>query len=304
MYCIECGATLALAAKYCAACGTAIAPAQVPPTHSFAGAGLAPPLPPDAPALASFGRRAGAWAIDLGIVVAAIVALVGLADATSGTVSVIAGLVAVIGPFAYVTLMEGLSAGQTIGKRVLGLRVVRADGSPLGLGLASGRSVARLLDCGIGLLLPLFDPQGRTVHDRVTDTRVVLADPASAWPGTWDRSAEPRPGSPSRAAAGVAAAAVALAAVIGGTSLARNTAREAEARRACLAAAETLLLSIEATKAGVDEARLNLLTRLGRTQDETCTAAQKKAGVTPGVFRYVDEARARLLEQGRLPISP
>lgn len=64
----------------------------------------------------------------------------------------------------------------TPGKMVLGLRVVRADGSPVSFRRAAGRYFAKWLSAltlYIGFVIAAFDNQKRTLHDHICDTRVV-----------------------------------------------------------------------------------------------------------------------------------
>lgn len=76
---------------------------------------------------------------------------------------------------AYNTIFVGLR-GATPGKMALGLKIVRADGEPLGMGLALGRWaatwVSRITLC-IGYIIAAFDAQKRTLHDHICGTRVV-----------------------------------------------------------------------------------------------------------------------------------
>jgi uncharacterized RDD family membrane protein YckC len=61
-------------------------------------------------------------------------------------------------------------SGQTLGMRLLGLRVVRTDNSgPVGLTRALVRTALLIM------LVPavIFDRNNRGLHDRVTDTAVV-----------------------------------------------------------------------------------------------------------------------------------
>jgi uncharacterized RDD family membrane protein YckC len=71
------------------------------------------------------------------------------------------------------------TTGQTIGKKAVGIRVLReADGSTLGFGMAFVRRLAHFLDsisCGIGYLWPLWDAKKQTFADKVTSTVVVKA---------------------------------------------------------------------------------------------------------------------------------
>jgi uncharacterized RDD family membrane protein YckC len=74
--------------------------------------------------------------------------------------------------------------GRTLGKRWLGLRPVRVDGSRLTFGRALGRSAFRYgmgLLSWFGLLDPLWclwDDRRQCVHDKVADT-IVINDPAA-----------------------------------------------------------------------------------------------------------------------------
>lgn len=66
--------------------------------------------------------------------------------------------------------------GATPGKLALRLKVVVATGAPMTLGLALGRYIASWVStvvlC-IGFIIAAFDPQKRTLHDRICSTRVV-----------------------------------------------------------------------------------------------------------------------------------
>jgi uncharacterized RDD family membrane protein YckC len=66
--------------------------------------------------------------------------------------------------------------GATPGKMALGLKVIRADGGPVGLGRAFGRYFAKFLSAMIlciGYLMVAFDSEKRGLHDMICDTRVV-----------------------------------------------------------------------------------------------------------------------------------
>jgi uncharacterized RDD family membrane protein YckC len=64
----------------------------------------------------------------------------------------------------------------TPGKMVIGVKVVRPDGSRVDLGRAFGRYFAKLLSglilC-IGFIMVGFDSQKRGLHDMICDTRVI-----------------------------------------------------------------------------------------------------------------------------------
>jgi uncharacterized RDD family membrane protein YckC len=74
------------------------------------------------------------------------------------------------------------AGGQTIGKMIVGIRVVMHTGDErvprVGFGAAVVRAAAyfaSLLPAGLGFVPILISPDGRTVHDRLADTRVVKA---------------------------------------------------------------------------------------------------------------------------------
>lgn len=70
--------------------------------------------------------------------------------------------------------------GQSLGKRVLGIRLVdAATGRPVGVGRAVLRQVAHLLDTLpflLGYLWPVWDEWRQTFADKVCSTLVVRAD--------------------------------------------------------------------------------------------------------------------------------
>jgi uncharacterized RDD family membrane protein YckC len=68
--------------------------------------------------------------------------------------------------------------GGTLGKLALGLKIIRADGSPVPVGLAVGRYFAQILSSlilFIGYIMAGFDPEKRALHDRICDTRVIYS---------------------------------------------------------------------------------------------------------------------------------
>ena len=67
--------------------------------------------------------------------------------------------------------------GQTLGMRAWRLRVTRGDGAVLSHGRAWLRYLCAwlsLLPAGAGMLLCLFDPDRRALHDRLAGTRMGL----------------------------------------------------------------------------------------------------------------------------------
>ncbi len=63
--------------------------------------------------------------------------------------------------------------GATPGKMLLGLQVIRSDGSRLTFLRGSMRQLAQALNFGIGYIIAAFDAEKRALHDHLCDTRVV-----------------------------------------------------------------------------------------------------------------------------------
>lgn len=122
--------------------------------------------------------RALAWMIDFAIrisvlgVAATVLALLGRTG-----MGLYAVLMFVVFWF-YPVLFEVLWDGRTPGKRALGLRVVAANGAPVGWLAAFVRNLLRVVDMlpfgyAFGLLASLADPWGRRLGDMVAGTLVV-----------------------------------------------------------------------------------------------------------------------------------
>ncbi|MGY0006358.1 RDD family protein [Micromonospora sp. I033] len=92
----------------------------------------------------------------------------------------------------YPVLMERFVGGRTLGKLAVGLRVVRADGGPVGVGQSLTRALVGVAVEWPGLVLPLLswaasvtvmvtDPRGRRLGDLVAGTLVVHTRGAGVW---------------------------------------------------------------------------------------------------------------------------
>ncbi|WP_227981880.1 RDD family protein [Nocardia spumae] len=83
-----------------------------------------------------------------------------------------------IGLGLWILYQEG-TTGQTPGKKVVGIRVIKeADGQVLGFGMAIVRKLCHILDnalCGLGYLWPLWDEKNQTFADKIIGTIVVQA---------------------------------------------------------------------------------------------------------------------------------
>ncbi|WP_406037691.1 RDD family protein [Micromonospora sp. NBC_00898] len=92
----------------------------------------------------------------------------------------------------YPVLMERFAGGRTLGKLAVGLRVVRTDGGPVGVGQSLTRALVGVAVEWPGLVLPLLswaasvtvmltDPRGRRLGDLVAGTMVVHTRGAAVW---------------------------------------------------------------------------------------------------------------------------
>lgn len=140
--------------------------------------------------LAGLGSRVWAHLIDLAIF-----------GALSTGVQIVAGLVMwrvdeglgtaislvwfSLAPFAYFILLEGLWNGQTIGKKILGVRVRMTDGTPITFAAAIGRNLLRPADILpgpylLGLIAMFTNPKSQRIGDLVANTVVSYEKRPSA----------------------------------------------------------------------------------------------------------------------------
>ncbi len=85
-------------------------------------------------------------------------------------------LVVITALLAYNILLVARPAQATWGKQVLGLRIVRTDGKPIGYRLALGRFLSRSISMFcllIGVLMVGWTREKRGLHDMMCRTRVV-----------------------------------------------------------------------------------------------------------------------------------
>lgn len=113
-----------------------------------------------------------------------LVIMLGIGMGRGSVFSMTPGLSAVTGISFLLNLVLGViyevyfvsTRGATPGKMALGLKIIRADGSPVDAGLALGRYVAYIISglllC-IGYIMAAFDSQKRALHDRICETRVI-----------------------------------------------------------------------------------------------------------------------------------
>ena len=114
--------------------------------------------------------------IVLGLAAGALVNATGTAGGVAKALAFAAlALLLTLGHFLYFAVLETTSAGRTPGKRALGLRVVRIDGSAPGLTDSLVRNIGRIGDypLGIGALVAFFNPRSRRIGDLLAGTMVV-----------------------------------------------------------------------------------------------------------------------------------
>jgi uncharacterized RDD family membrane protein YckC len=144
-----------------------------PPTPSEHVAGVRLGFPADGPgSVASTGARIGAFIIDAIVanLLAGIPYIFGVRYTPNSRTFV------VLGSFLLMELLLDASYGQTLGKRILGIRVIRVDGN--GLATFPWLILRTVL---LGVLIPavVWDRDRRGLHDKAAGT-VVVVDPNKA----------------------------------------------------------------------------------------------------------------------------
>ena len=130
---------------------------------------------------ANFGQRLVAYIIDTIVFVIVYLILFLISRPLAYVVATILSLV-------YFTYFEGSPSGQTIGKRLLGIRVIDfSAGGPIGYGRAFVRWLGRILSgaiCVLGYLWMLWDKEKQTWHDKFANDVVVPVSsyPVASWP--------------------------------------------------------------------------------------------------------------------------
>jgi uncharacterized RDD family membrane protein YckC len=135
-------------------------------------------------ARAGFWVRVGAVVLD-GIIVSiipVILIIIGAASGSDGFV-VFAYVVWLLLAIGYDVYYHGGESGQTIGKRVVGIRVIDSrNGGPIGYGRSAVRFFGRYLSavaCYLGYLWMLWDKEKQCWHDKMANDLVV---PVSDFP--------------------------------------------------------------------------------------------------------------------------
>jgi uncharacterized RDD family membrane protein YckC len=129
---------------------------------------------------AGLGARFWAWLVDQLLLLAAtiIIQQVVVLFLPQGIAFSVTMTVYFAGSIAYMIHGETRCNGQTLGKRVAGIRVVDSRGLPLTVQQSFLRNIARVVDSvplayGFGALICLLDPLGRRGGDIIADTLVI-----------------------------------------------------------------------------------------------------------------------------------
>lgn len=117
------------------------------------------------------------------VVIGSVILLVNLAvdnftETLAGWLLAVAGLISFVFFWGYYIFFEILWNGQTPGKRRVGLRVIRVDGTPVGASEVVIRNLVRIIDFlptayGIGVVTMFINPSSRRVGDLAAGTIVV-----------------------------------------------------------------------------------------------------------------------------------
>ncbi len=120
--------------------------------------------------------RIGAFLLDVVIVGIALGLVFGISAVISDTLGLLVGALSTFAAFGYFVYMEG-TYGQTIGKKLLGIVVVKEDGSDCDLRASLIRNVLRIVDGAfgylVGIVVILLTDDDQRVGDLLGDTVVA-----------------------------------------------------------------------------------------------------------------------------------
>ena len=129
------------------------------------------------------------FALTMLFLVAAVLGVATLDDASVNTISILTVVVTIVG---YPVLMETLTRGRTLGKMIVGLRVVRDDGGPITFRQALSRNLVGVAIEFPGILAApitwlatvwtmIASPQSKRIGDYVAGTVVIHERTPAAW---------------------------------------------------------------------------------------------------------------------------
>jgi len=193
-YCSDCGTQLPNNAHFCPQCGKAFGEAAnrvlVQETAAKKGAPITASMDSHVPA--GLARRFFAHVLD-GFVALALFLVIGFAVARAtgkttangfemeGRPAILAILLTYGAMMLYFILYETFGGGRSFGKQLLGIRVVRVDGTSVGAGGSTVRNLLRLLDGNfgylVGLITALISKRNQRLGDMAAGTIVVRTAP-------------------------------------------------------------------------------------------------------------------------------
>jgi uncharacterized RDD family membrane protein YckC len=141
-----------------------------------------PSYGPPTGTLAEWPQRALGLVVDVAFVLVIVVVgiiLSAILGAVSSTLGLLVGLLVYVVALGYeiLQLVKQGNTGQTIGKKIIGLKLVgESTGQPIGAGMSIIRYIAHFVDsliCYIGWLFPLWDAKKQTIADKIMHTVVV-----------------------------------------------------------------------------------------------------------------------------------
>jgi uncharacterized RDD family membrane protein YckC len=192
--CTSCGSTRLPYGRYCLFCGDLLSEAKAKdqvysqPTNPLDKAGNVLPAVTE---YAGFWRRAGAGTIDLVLEASGALVITYVIDKALARIGGMLGyerwisqkaagiayiLVLAIGGWLYSAFAESSPRRATIGKRILGLQVVTADGGRFSFGQATVRHFMKFLSLftvGIGFMMAAWTKRHQALHDIPSDCLVI-----------------------------------------------------------------------------------------------------------------------------------
>ena len=156
-------------------------------------------------AVAGIGSRFLALAVDtliqvgIGLAMIIVLALVGVTGRTLGWrgeglwLTAALGLVVFLLMFGYFAIFEIIWSGQTPGKRMVGIRVVKETGRPLTPSETIGRNLLRIVDqlpafYAVGMLVTLLNAKNKRLGDFIAGSVVVRESPMQDIKPIWHTS--------------------------------------------------------------------------------------------------------------------
>ncbi|MDO9513630.1 MAG: RDD family protein [Elusimicrobiota bacterium] len=183
-FCSKCGAPKTDDANYCSKCGAvieAVVQHEIPPAENIEQV---------------YGKPAGFWirAIALffdsiiltiagGVIGGVLGFLLALSVGDVGGFMPLFNLVGFVIGAAYYICMHG-SYGQTLGKMLIGIKVIKINDAPLSYGTAFLRYIGRILNIitlFIGYIIVAFNRKKRGMHDFIAGTKVIYVKKSPVW---------------------------------------------------------------------------------------------------------------------------